>query len=322
MIARRTVDNDQEVLSRIVNSDVAQILHIFPACDTLRFKFDAGSSENTPDLYVGECGDSEVWVSSTGSVRKIVVRESANRKAGQIFEVRKPLGQYFKAIAPFLWAPTLRDGICFPMAPSTYAIILMYMHIWARKKIKGGIKLPPLVYDDLYAALVMSRRVVEMDRILPEKQRLVPRDTYAKLSEVEQGYESSEAPDSPQVPPTPDTPNMSDLQHNAFIKQSYWEKRDTPMSETPDPEHTLRIPPHLLQERVSPVQVTPESTVAQSVAQQQQPSDKPPTVPPEEVQTSVPWHVSSNISPDHRASAQALMLRLYGQIPGAENSQN
>jgi hypothetical protein len=156
----------------IVRSDACPILDLIPSYD--RFRFDLNQSKNTVVMYVGEYGDGEIIAHPDGSVTKRIIRDSNIRKAGTIIKVIKPMGGQFRAVAPFSWSDSLRQGISTPMSAPTHALVLMYMHIWVLKTGKKNVDLPMPEYQWLYDALALVRNAIETENMLPIKQRRIP----------------------------------------------------------------------------------------------------------------------------------------------------
>ncbi|KAF1828158.1 hypothetical protein BDW02DRAFT_603694 [Decorospora gaudefroyi] len=166
-----------KTLVNIVQSDARSILEILPSYTTLTFSYNKAS--NTPTLHLGECGDSQVLAYPDGTVQKIVIRSSAIRKAGLLLDVRKPMGEQFKPVAPFGWSLTLQSGICTPMSAPAHALVLMFMRIWAIKEGRDYLSLSTLDQRALYEALVSVRKALEMEKNLAVKYRKIP-ETVAK----------------------------------------------------------------------------------------------------------------------------------------------
>lgn len=133
---------------------------------------------------MGEHGDSEVFVHHDGTVEQMVFRANNVRKVGDVLDVDEPMGQFFKPIAPFGWSDLLRDGICTPMRAPAYALVLMYMHIWAIKEGKEGIKLPLPRHTDLYNAVLSIRKELELEKMLAPSQRRIPDQTHYKFDGI------------------------------------------------------------------------------------------------------------------------------------------
>jgi hypothetical protein len=98
---------------------------LIPSYRAFKFRYDTDRTDKQVALCVGLRGDSMVWVFENGTVEREVIRDSVSRQKGQITEVVKPLGQYFKAVDPFSWAPSLQAGISKPMPPAVFAFVLM-----------------------------------------------------------------------------------------------------------------------------------------------------------------------------------------------------
>jgi hypothetical protein len=118
-------------------------------------------------------------------VKELVIRESI-RKKGKFIDVVKPMGQYFKAIEPFSWTSLLQAGIMTPMSTSARAQALICMHLWAIDKDDTKVALPPLVYDELYTALMSIQNALdfEINAKLPSDQRMIPdevRERYQRI---------------------------------------------------------------------------------------------------------------------------------------------
>ncbi|CAI9627504.1 unnamed protein product [Alternaria burnsii] len=156
----------------IICSDACPILDLIPSYD--RFRFDLNQSENTVVMYMGEYGDSEIIAYPDDSVTKRVIRDSNIRIAGTTIKVIKPMGGQFRAVAPFSWSDSLRQGIITPMSAPTHALVLVYMHIWVLKTEEKNVDLPLPGYQGLYDALVLIRNAIETENMLPIRQRRIP----------------------------------------------------------------------------------------------------------------------------------------------------
>jgi hypothetical protein len=164
-----------ETLKRIVNSDVAHILYDLPSYNTFRVRYALRNNSHSLSLCLGECDDTEIWITSDGTIRQIAARPSKPPNVGQTPSTVKPLSERFKPIDPFARSALIRSGICTPLGPSIRALVLMYMHIWAAKHDTYDIVLPALVYDDLHQALLSLEEAVEDDMRSAEKHREVLR---------------------------------------------------------------------------------------------------------------------------------------------------
>jgi hypothetical protein len=178
-MAKKVLKLDPGTLSsyhRIVSSDAAHVLEVLPSYNTLKFRrlLEPGRTTATLTLIVGKRSDSVVLATSSGNVYKVVSRDSDLRSLGHTVLLEPRLNEQFKPGTPFRWSSTIKAGLVTPMRPMTSALVLMYIHILAAKRVVSCNALPPLVYNDLHQALSSLEKVFEISELLPEKQPSIP----------------------------------------------------------------------------------------------------------------------------------------------------
>jgi hypothetical protein len=178
-MAKKVLQQDPETLSsyhRIVSSNVAHILHVLPSYNTLKFRclLEPEKTTATLALTVGTYDDSVVIATSSGNVYKVVSRASDLHPLGHTVLVETRLNEQFKPGSPFGWNTTIKAGLVTPMRPMTSALVCMYMHILAAKRVVSCNALPPLVYNDLHQVLSSLGKAFEINEVLPKKQRPIP----------------------------------------------------------------------------------------------------------------------------------------------------